>query len=145
MPLTPLDTPGMYGWQDDSHGPVNYWFFKRDDANDRCMLLYVQHAGAPAYGLKPSSGYAVGKVILSNSAADCDYAIDASPVPMGQTVEASCGDGKFEITLGDGLLATYNINAHFEFPPTYGWVPASDTYCFSQPSVDGGPGYVPGC
>lgn len=120
----------MYGWQDD--GDVGYWLLKRDDANDRCMLIHVEPNCTSRYGVKSSDCYDIGKVILSNSAADCQYNIDFSPVPKGQTVEASCGGGTADFCDVEGYLAFNHIKLHFEFPPTYPWVPASDTYCLNN-------------
>jgi len=132
----------MYGWQDD--GGTGYWFLKRDDTNNRCMLLYVHYASAPTYGVKLSDGYGIQKVILTNSAADCQYNIDFSPVPKGQTVEASCGGGTADLGDTEGYLDYNYIKVFFEFPPTYPWVPASDTYCLSD-YVDAACSFVPGC
>jgi len=132
----------MYGWQDD--GATGYWFLKRDDANDRCMLLYVHADCFPHYGLSPSDGYDIQKVILTNSAADCQYNIDSSPVPKGQTVEASCGGGAAEFGATEGYLNYNYIKAYFEFPPTYPWVPANDTFCFSK-YINAADPFVSGC
>ncbi len=137
-----MNAPGMYGWQDDGDGN-GYWFFKRDDTNDRCMLLYVQVGCSPAYGLKPSDCDDIEKVILTNSAADCQYNIDHSPVPHGQRVEASCGGGIAKFS-DDGYIGGYDIKAFFEFPQIYPWVPANDTYCFDK-YISAGTSFVSGC
>jgi hypothetical protein len=144
QPFAAADAPGMYNVAMDAM-PLspNYWFLKLDDANDRCMLLYVVQYGEPACGVPASDGWAVEQVILTNSVADCQNPVSA---PMGQTVQATCGTGSFTALYADeGVLAGGIVYAQFEFPPTYAWVPATDTYCVSTCGTVTSSGWTSGC
>ncbi len=146
QPVTAVDAPGMYTFEAYDLTNNYYWFMKRDEANNRCMILHVVWGAGPAYGLAPSSGYAVQKVILSNSAADCAYTGDSPPqVIKGQTVEAACGSGNFSLVPSPGVICGQDVDATFEFPPTYNWVPATDTYCVDQDLCDGNQPWKAGC
>jgi hypothetical protein len=144
QPITAVDAPGKYTFNYDGL-TTNYWFLKRDDGNDRCMILHVVGYAPPAYGLAPSSHYAVQRVILSNSAADCTDTANASTLVIhGETVEATCGSGNFNVVPTLGGICGQDVDAAFKFPPTYNWVPTSDTYCVHQDVCDALP-WTAGC
>jgi hypothetical protein len=143
LPVNAPDPPGTYGFVGDGTGK-KYTFFKRDDANDRCLRMHVTLGAGAAYGLSPDSGYGVEEVILTSSAADCPVTyVYPFPSPAGQTVEASCGTGSFTVEPAEGSVVGQIVHAIFEFPPTYSWVPASDTYCVVQNCC--GPPTMTGC
>jgi hypothetical protein len=131
-PVAAPDSPGIYSFAINGN-EEKYVLFKRDDANDRCMLLNVRLGAGAAYGLQPSSDYGIEAVVLTNAASDCPvtYA-ETFPTPTGQTVEASCGTGSFLVEAAENSIEGQIVHAIFEFPQSYPWVPASDTYCVIQ-------------
>jgi hypothetical protein len=140
-PAPAAEPPGMYGIVDQTGMGKSFAFFKRDDANDRCMILYVRSGLGPAYGVD-LGGYGIEKIILTNSAMDCQY-VFPFPTPAGEVAEASCGTGTFQLEPAEGAIVGQIAHATFAFSPAYSWVPASDTYCVVDNCCATPP--VPGC
>jgi hypothetical protein len=116
-------TPGLYGY----YVPPMV-LTKADDAANLCLRIYIMAGVGPAYGVNPLHGFGIQKVELTNSAADC-----TSVNPTGEVVEAFCGSGTFTSILScppgcPPLAYGAGLDATFEFPPTFPWVPATDTF-----------------
>jgi len=119
-------TSGQYAGS--GHQEVELW--KVEAASGLCLRVFLIAGGGPAYGVDPIDGYGIERVELTNAVADCG----SEGPPTGQAVEASCGMGAFTgvTSCGPGCapggIYGFGLDATFEFPPMYPWVPTTDTY-----------------